>query len=41
MNRQGRMEKRNKTLDTGRCENIDALYVNTNNNNNNYYYYCF
>ena len=28
MDRQGRMEKENKTLRTERCENIDTLYIN-------------
>ena len=28
MNRQGRMEKKNKTLGRERCENIDKLYIN-------------
>ena len=26
--------KKNKTLGTERCENIDTLYINYNNNNN-------
>ena len=28
MNRQGRMEEKNKTLDTERCKQIDNLYIN-------------
>ena len=28
MDRQGIMEKENKTLGTERCENIDTLYIN-------------
>ena len=28
MGRQGRMEKKNKTLGTGSCENIDIRYIN-------------
>ena len=28
MDREGRMEKKNKTLGTERCENIDTLYIN-------------
>ena len=47
MDRQGTMEKENKTL--GKSENIDPLYINNNdnnkdnnnNNNNNYYYYYY
>ena len=35
MDRQGRMEKENKTLGTEICDNIDTLYINNNNNNNN------
>ena len=27
MDRERRMEKENKTLDTERCENIDTLYI--------------
>ena len=27
MDQKGRMEKENKTLGTGRCENIDTLYI--------------
>ena len=30
MDRQGRMEKENKTLGTERCENIDTLHINKN-----------
>ena len=30
MGRQGRMEKENKTLGTGRCEKIETLYLNRN-----------
>ena len=35
MDRQGRKKKKNKTLCTDWCENIDNLYINNNNNNNN------
>ena len=28
MDRQGRLEKRNKTFGTERCENIGTLYIN-------------
>ena len=30
MHRQGRIQTENKTLDTERCESIDALYINKN-----------
>ena len=32
MDRQGRMKNENKTLGTGKCENIDTLYVKNCNN---------
>ena len=35
MDRQGKMEKKNKTLGAERCVNIVSLYINNNNNNNN------
>ena len=40
MDRLGRIEEKNKTLGTERCEKIDNLQFKTNNDDNNSCYYC-